>query len=47
MKSNPNHPIGVWYDEGAQQWAIYNEDEEDMVEGVAFNVSAYAQPSSP
>jgi len=42
-----NHPIGVWYDESLQQWAIYNEEEADMVEGVAFNVSAYAQPSSP
>lgn len=37
-----NHPIGVWYDEGAQRWAIFNEDEEAMSEGRAFNVSVHA-----
>jgi hypothetical protein len=37
-----NHPIGVWYDEGAQRWAIFNEDEAAMSDGLAFNVSVYA-----
>jgi hypothetical protein len=37
-----DHPIGVWYDEGPQRWAIFNEDEEAMSEGVAFNVDVYA-----
>jgi carboxypeptidase T len=40
-----NHPIGVWYDEGLQRWAIFNEDEAAMSEGVAFNVSVYSYPS--
>ncbi len=38
-----NHPIGVWYDDGPrQQWAIFNEDEAAIDEGVAFNVDVYA-----
>ena len=40
-----NHPIGVWYAQGRQQWGIFNEDEAAMVEGVAFNVSVSSQPS--
>jgi hypothetical protein len=33
-----DHPIGVWYDEGAGRWAIFNQDREAMPEGAAFNV---------
>jgi hypothetical protein len=40
-----NHPIGVWYDEGIQRWAIFNEDQAAMSEGVAFNVSVRSYPS--
>jgi hypothetical protein len=34
---NP-HPIGVYYDNGMQKWAIYNDDEAPMQTGIAFNV---------
>jgi len=37
-----NHPVGVWYAQGRQQWGIFDEDEAAMVEGVAFNVSVYS-----
>ena len=42
-----NHPIGVWYAQGRQQWGIFNEDEAAMTEGVAFNVSVYANLLGP
>ena len=32
------HPIGVWYDSGAQRWAIFNQDRRAIPEGAAFNV---------
>jgi microsomal dipeptidase-like Zn-dependent dipeptidase len=34
-----NHPIGIWYDEGAGQWLIFNQDKIVMPHGAAFNVS--------
>ena len=33
------HPIGVWYDDGRQRWAIFNQDRETMPDGAAFNVA--------
>ena len=32
------HPIGVWYDTSAGDWAIFNEDGASMSVGAAFNV---------
>lgn len=32
------HPIGVWYDDSRQRWAIFNQDREPMPDGAAFNV---------
>ena len=32
------HPVGVWYDDPAGRWAIFNEDRASMPEGAAFNV---------
>jgi hypothetical protein len=40
-----DHPIGVWYDEGAGRWAIFNQDREAMPEGAAFNVFVLESPS--
>ena len=40
-----DHSVGVWYDEGAQRWAIFNQDRAAMSEGVAFNVVVAAAPS--
>jgi len=37
------HPIGVWYDGGAQRWAIFNQDREPMPDGAAFNVAVLEQ----
>jgi hypothetical protein len=37
--ATPNyHPIGVWYDNNVQKWAVYNEDFAPMPWGAAFNV---------
>ena len=36
------HPIGVWYDDSRQRWAIFNQDRETMPEGAAFNVAVLA-----
>ena len=33
-----NHPVGVYFDGGRGQWAIFNEDGAPMAEGMAFNV---------
>jgi hypothetical protein len=33
------HPIGVWYDDSRQRWAIFNQDREPMPDGAAFNVA--------
>ena len=37
-----NHPVGVWYDTGVDEWAIFNEDGASMPLGDAFNVLAFA-----
>lgn len=34
-----DHPVGVWYDRGAEKWAIFNQDRATMPEGAAFNVT--------
>ena len=34
-----NHPVGVFYDKKAQQWAVYNIDGAPIPEGVAFNIA--------
>lgn len=33
------HPIGVWYDESRQRWAVFNQDRATMPDGAAFNVA--------
>jgi hypothetical protein len=33
------HPIGVWYDDSRQRWAIFNQDRGTMPDGAAFNVA--------
>lgn len=33
-----DHSVGVWYDGGREQWAIFNQDREAMTEGAHFNV---------
>src|SRR5579859_3259205 len=33
-----NHPIGVWFDSGSQNWAIFNQDGAAMPLSAAFNV---------
>lgn len=32
------HPVGVWYDAGREQWAIFNQDRAPMPEEASFNV---------
>jgi len=32
------HPVGVWYNSSQGKWAIFNEDQANMVEGTAFTV---------
>jgi hypothetical protein len=34
-----DHPVGVMYDEDVEKWAVYNEDDAPMPDGVAFNVA--------
>ena len=34
-----DHPVGVFYDEDAQRWAVYNLDGARMPEGAAFNIA--------
>lgn len=34
-----DHPVGVVYDQDVEKWAIYNEDDAPMPDGVAFNVA--------
>jgi hypothetical protein len=34
-----DHPTGVVYDEGADEWAIHNKDGAHMPDGTAFNVA--------
>jgi hypothetical protein len=33
-----NHPVGVWYDPLAGEWAVFNQDGANMPEGAAFNL---------
>jgi hypothetical protein len=40
-----NHPIGVWYEPSSQRWAIFNQDQEPMPEGAAFNVAVLREPT--
>lgn len=40
-----DHSVGVWYDDAAARWAIFNEDRAPMPEGAAFNVVVAAAPS--
>jgi hypothetical protein len=37
--ASDDHPIGVVYDEGADEWAIRNKDGARMPDGAAFNVA--------
>jgi len=38
---NPDaHPVGVWYNGGAQDWSIFNDDGAAMPQQAAFNVYA-------
>lgn len=39
-----DHPVGVWYDAGREQWAVFNQDREAMPEGAAFNVMVLTAP---
>ena len=34
-----DHPVGVFYDKKAQQWAVYNLDGAPMPDGAAFNIA--------
>ena len=34
-----NHPVGVFYDKKAKQWAVYNLDGAPMPDGAAFNIA--------
>lgn len=40
-----NHPIGVYYSVGANQWSVFNEDSVLMATGVAFSAFKPAQNS--
>ncbi|MBA2694237.1 MAG: serine/threonine protein kinase [Rubrobacter sp.] len=37
------HPVGVWYDPGRGQWAIFNQDRAEMPEDAAFNVVVWTE----
>ncbi len=34
-----DHPVGLFYDEDEDRWAVYNLDEARMPEGAAFNIA--------
>jgi hypothetical protein len=34
-----NHPVGIFYDKKAQQWAVYNLDGGPILDGAAFNIA--------
>jgi hypothetical protein len=34
-----DHPVGVFYDKKAQQWAVYNLDGSPIPDGAAFNIA--------
>jgi len=38
-----DHPIGVWYDGGRDQWAVFNQDRDAMPEDAAFNVAVLSE----
>lgn len=40
-----DHSVGVWYDNAAARWAVFNEDRAPMPEGAAFNVVVAAAPT--
>ena len=40
-----DHATGVWYDEDAGRWAIFNQDRETIPEGAAFNVAVLEGPT--
>jgi hypothetical protein len=40
-----DHPIGVWYNQDTQRWAIFNQDREAMPDGAAFNVAVLEEPT--
>ena len=40
-----DHPIGVWYDSETRRWAIFNQDQETMPDGAAFNVVVLQKPT--
>jgi hypothetical protein len=33
-----DHSIGVWYDDAAEEWAVFNQDGAGIPEGAAFNI---------
>ncbi len=37
------HPVGVWYNPGREQWAIFNQDRTPMPQGASFNVVVWAE----
>ncbi len=39
-----DHPVGVLYDEDADRWLVYNEDDAPMPNGAAFNVAVSGNP---
>jgi putative peptide zinc metalloprotease protein len=41
-----DHPVGVFYDEDVQKWAVYNRDGAPMPEGAAFNVAVSGSDES-
>jgi hypothetical protein len=41
-----DHPVGVFYDEDTEQWAVYNLDGARMPKGAAFNIAVSESPES-
>ena len=41
-----DHPVGVWYDQNREQWAIFNQDRADIPDGAAFNVIVAKQSAA-
>jgi hypothetical protein len=41
-----NHPVGVWYDSGNKEWAVFNEDGSAMTANEGFNVLAVPSAST-
>lgn len=40
------HEVGVWYDDNAEWWTIFSEDEIDMPVGLVYNVQSVSAPAS-